>query len=293
MATSKSSKPVVKAPPTAKPVVQSTQPVESKPSGWQPSPENRAKANQLRILAVVFWVLAIAVECVAIFGLMLKKAVKIDPASDVMTHPFFGMMLSQNAYFFLLIALIIIAGILAVVGSLNWKKANRLDPASEQDKVRFFIQNQLGAIITLIAFIPLLVLVILDKNMKGAQKGIAIAIAALVLVGSTAAGTTINAPSQEQYNIDQQVVDKFTPDGNVYWVKGGYTYHLCQDSADLQHVSQDNQIYSGTLEQAHAAGKTSLANRNECGCDNANGADTCGLDLGAAAPAPQPTDQPS
>jgi len=257
-------------PKSTKKVVASTvTPTESGPS-WQPTPEARAQANKLRLIAIVAWVLAIAVECVAIFALMLRPSVKVDPNSTVVSHPFFGTLLSQNAYFGWLIALIIVAGLLAVFGSLTWKKANRLDPASKAEPVRFFIQNQLGAIISVIAFLPLLILVILDKNLQGAQKGIAVAIAAVVLAGSTVAGTSINAPSQEQYDKDQQVVMAINGKDEVFWVKGGYTYHLCQESSDLQHTSQDNQIYSGTTSQAHAAGKTRLADRKECGYDPAN-----------------------
>jgi len=54
-----------------------------------------------------------------------------------------------------------------------WKRANKHDPASREDKVRFFVQNQLGAIITLIAFLPLLAMVFLDKDMDPKTKKVA------------------------------------------------------------------------------------------------------------------------
>jgi len=282
MATSKPVKKVVQSD------IQTAETPSSDEPTWTPGPEAKAQANRLRLIAIALWVVAIAVECVAIFGLILKKPVQVDPTSAVKTYPFFGAQLSQNAYFGWLIALIILSGILAVLGSLTWKKANRLDPASTKDPVRFFIQNQLGAIIAMIAFIPLLILVIMDKNLKGAQRGIAIAVAAIVLGGATAAGTTINAPSVEQYNTDAQVVMAINGKDEVYWVKGGSVYHLCSTSTDLQQTSADNQIYSGTLDQAHAAGKTRLAYRNECGCDNTDKTGTCGLNL-----ANLPSDQPS
>ncbi|HQI71472.1 MAG TPA: hypothetical protein PLT47_12020, partial [Bacteroidales bacterium] len=57
-----------------------------------------------------------------------------------------------------------------IIGSLQWKKANRFDPASEKDKIRFFIQNQLGAIISIIAFLPLIILIFTNKNMTGSKK---------------------------------------------------------------------------------------------------------------------------
>ena len=46
--------------------------------------------------------------------------------------------------------------IFAIAGSLMWKAANKHDPARESEKARFFFQNQLGAIITVIAFLPCL-----------------------------------------------------------------------------------------------------------------------------------------
>ena len=255
----------------SKKVVQSNaQPAET--PGWQPRPEDRAKANRQRLIAIVLWVVSIALECVTIFALMLRGTIRVAPldGSDryVDRHPFLWMNLSQNAYFVWLVVLIVICGGLAIAGSQLWKKANKADPASEKNKLRFFVQNQLGMILAMIAFIPLLILVIMDKNLKGAQKGIAIGVAAVVLVATTFFGTEFNPSSSEQYGTEQQFVVGFTGEDQVYWVKGGSTYHLCTDSNDLQQDSKDNQIYSGTVGQAHAAGMDRLAWRNECGFDN-------------------------
>src|SRR5690625_4768862 len=95
------------------------------------SSEAKGKAKQLRLFAVLAWLIAIGGEIFAILKLI-----------------------SDEMLTWLIVA---IAGILilAVTGSLLWKKANRLDPASEKDKVRFFIQNQLGAIMAVLAFLPL------------------------------------------------------------------------------------------------------------------------------------------
>ena len=54
-----------------------------------------------------------------------------------------------------------------------WKAANKHDPASRADSARFFFQNQLGAIITVIAFLPLIVLILMDKDMDPKNKKIA------------------------------------------------------------------------------------------------------------------------
>jgi len=285
---------------TPKKVVQATNDPPAKTSGGggssvhQTAPENRSKGNQFRLIAIAFWVVAIVIELFLIFGLLLKKGVAVDPAApNTKVYPFLGMSLSQNAYFAWIVILIIVCGILSVIGSQFWKRANRLDPASEKDKVRFFVQNQLGAIIAMIAFIPILIIVILDKNLQGAQKGIAVAVAAIVLGGTTLAGAEFNPSSIENQSGQQQLVDQYgQPSGTVYWVKGGSVYHLCQASQDFSSAGTDaNPIYSGTLDQAINAGKTRLAYRNECNFDNSNKA-ADSWQNGAQTSEPTSTDTP-
>ncbi|MCL2783271.1 MAG: G-protein coupled receptor [Propionibacteriaceae bacterium] len=288
MATSNSSKNVVKS---------AQAPAENEPK-WEPRPEDRAQANKLRIFAIVCWVLAIALECVVIFGLLFKNAVSVNSGDDyVSVYPFLWMNLSQNALFVWCIVLIVICGVLAIIGSQLWKKANRLDPASVKQPVRFFVQNQLGAIISAIAFIPLVILVLLSKNLQGVQKGVVTGVAVVVLGASVAAGVTTNSPSQEQYNTESSFVVAQNGTDVVYWVKGGSTYHLCQDSTDLSRPSKDNQIYSGTVGQAHGAGMSRLALRNECGYDNSKGQSLSWTPSGTAPTNPadttEPTDTPS
>ncbi|HEU4849650.1 MAG TPA: hypothetical protein VFS93_04495, partial [Terrimesophilobacter sp.] len=123
-------------------------------SNWKPTAESKSKAGRFRIIAAVLWVLAIATEAFAIFWLLRQV-------------PF------ETWHLILLIGLLVVIAGLAIGGSLLWKKANRLDPASKKDKVRFFVQNQLGAIVTAIAFLPLIVMILLNKDMDGKQKGIA------------------------------------------------------------------------------------------------------------------------
>ena len=129
---------------TKKKITKVTDPVtkEMPTESFKPTPENKSKATQNRIIALVLWAGAIGLE---VFAILQLKKVPINMA--------------------LIIGLVVVIAVLAVIGSVLWKKANRLDPASEKDKVRFFIQNQLGAIIAALAFLPLIILALTNKNM--------------------------------------------------------------------------------------------------------------------------------
>ena len=115
---------------------------------FEASPEARAKAKQLRLFAFLAWIVAIAGQLYSIFYLI-----------------------SNETLVWLIVAIVSIL-ILAITGSTLWKKANRLDPASEKDKVKFFVQNQLGAIMGVLAFLPLVILILMNKDIDGKTKGI-------------------------------------------------------------------------------------------------------------------------
>ena len=197
---------------------------ETKP--FVASDESKKKKKTFRIIAILSWIVAIGFEIGAI--LLLRKA----PVSTTW-----------------LIVLIVADLIFAVIGSLLWKKSNRFDPASEKDKVKFFIQNQLGAIISVIAFLPLVILIFTNKNMNGKQKGLvgAIGIAALLIAGVV--GTDFNPPSQEQYSEQTAKVDSLTGGNHVYWTKSGKSYHLYQDCSYIN-TDKTNEIFEGTVAKA-------------------------------------------
>jgi hypothetical protein len=230
-------------------------------SNWKPTPEAKGKATTFRIIAAVLWVLAIGTEAFAIFWVL-----KQNPINMV-----------------LLIILLVVIGLLAVGGSLLWKRSNVLDPASKSEPVRFFVQNQLGAIITVVAFLPLIVLIFTNKNMSGQQKGIAGAIGIVLLLVAGYFGTSINPPSTEQYDQETSVVVGYTGQDLVFWTKEGQVYHLCQDVSDVNLTSKDNTIYSGTVAEAHAAGKSRLT--LEVDSELAQ----CGFAATSAPVAPSPT----
>lgn len=203
---------------------------------WVPTPEAKKQSTTFRIIAGVLWLLAIAGEAFAIFWVLRQVPVNIV----------------------LLIVLIVVIGALAVGGSFLWKKANRLDPASKEDKVRFFVQNQLGAIISVIAFLPLIILIFTNKEMDGRQKALAGIIAIVIGGAAIALGVDYNPPSVEQYTEESNTIEQLTGQDLVYWTKSGRVFHVCAEVPDVNKESKDGQIYEGTVADAHAAGKDRL-----------------------------------
>lgn len=217
---------------------------------WTPTAEAKSKATKLRLIAAGLWLLAIAGEAYAIFGVL-----NADDVNMV-----------------LLIALIVVIGILAIAGSLLWKKANRLDPARRSEPTRFFIQNQLGAIITAVAFLPLLVLILLNKDMSGREKALAGGIGVAVMLIAGYFGVDTNSPSVEQYTEERNTVEDIVGKDYVYWTKDGKVFHLCAEASDVNRESKDGRIFEGTVAQAHEAGKDRLTKKieqetRECGFD--------------------------
>ncbi|MFT4086514.1 MAG: hypothetical protein QM658_05060 [Gordonia sp. (in: high G+C Gram-positive bacteria)] len=202
---------------------------------WEASPEAKSTALKLRIGAAALWVLAIALEIFVIVWALVP-----DEAFD-------------NKRMWIVIGLVVLIGVITLIGSLLWKKANRYDPASEKDKVRFFVQNQLGVIITVLAFLPLIVLVLLDKNLSGKQKGVLGGVVAVVAVLVGIASADFNPPSTEQYSVETNVVKELTGKDEVYWVKGGSAFHVCRDVPDLSRSKAEN-IHTGTVAEAHQDG---------------------------------------
>ncbi len=196
------------------------------------SDESKSAAKKFRIFAILSWVAAIGFEIGAI--ILLQKAQFGDTWS------------AGNTW---LIVLIVADLIFAVIGSLLWKKANRFDPASEKEKIKFFIQNQLGVIIAVIAFLPLVILIFTNKNMNGKQKGIigAVAIVALLVAGIT--GIDFNPPSQEQYAEQTSEVETLSGKNSVYWTKAGTRYHLYSDCYRIN-TDRTDEIFNGSVAQA-------------------------------------------
>lgn len=199
---------------------------------FQATDEAKAQAKQLRLFAMLAWIVAIGGEVYAILQLL---------KSEMLT--------------WLIVAIVVIL-ILSVTGSLLWKKANRMDPASEKDKAKFFIQSQLGAIMAAIAFLPLIILILTDKNMDKKSKSIAGIVGIVALLIGGIAGVDFNPPSIEKYteqiNAQTDLVTDLTNGVNrVYWTPAGNKLHIFDD---CQHI-KNSVVSEGTVKDAWEARK--------------------------------------
>lgn len=192
------------------------------------NPKGRAKTK--RILAICFWLVAIFFEVVGI--LRLKDVINWFSS------------LSETT--FLIICLVLDLGFV-VAGSQFWKKANHIDPISEKDKTKFWIWNNLGTILSVIAFLPIIILVLSDKDMDKKSKGIVsvVAIIALLIAGFTS--YDYNPVSSEQLAQAQREVEAVSPDGIVYWAPHSKKYHV---DPDCPAFSNSETIYKGTVAMA-------------------------------------------
>lgn len=192
------------------------------------SEESKGKAKQLRLFALLAWIIGIAGQIFAIFKLI-----------------------SNETLIWLIVVMVVILA-LAITASLLWKKANRLDPASEKDKVRFFFQNQFGAIMGVLSFLPLVILIFMNKNIDGKTKGIAGSIAVVAMLIAGISGVDFNPPSVEKYTeeINQQTeqLKKINLENDlVYWTSAGNKYHIYED---CQHIKGRELISSGTVKES-------------------------------------------
>lgn len=234
--------------------------------GWKASDSAKSGATIKRVIAFILWGIAIALEGVGIWYLLTQIGTNVDG------EPIKGF-IPSDYLMWALIGLLVVIGILTIVGSQLWKAANQADPASRQEKFRFFVQNQLGAIIPLIAFVPIIVVILLNKNLDNKTKGIAGAVGAVVLVIAVLVGIEYNPASQEantedviegeianEGQVDEYtaIVTELTGADNVAWTPDGRVYHLCTDTSAVNQVSEANVIREGTVAEAHADGKEGL-----------------------------------
>jgi hypothetical protein len=239
----------------------------SEGDGWKASDSAKSGATTKRVIAFILWGLAIILEGVGIWYLLTQlRGTNVDGEPNTGFIP-------ADYLMWALIGLLVVIGILTIIGSQLWKAANQADPASRQEAFRLFVQNQLGAIIPLIAFVPIIILVLLNKNLDSKTKGIAGAVGAVVLVAAVLLGIEWNPASQEanteevvageianEGQVDEYtaIVTELTGGDQVAWTPAGRVYHLCDAVSAVNQESAANEIRTGTVADAHADGKVGL-----------------------------------
>ena len=197
---------------------------------WAATQDQKGTAKRLRIYAALAWVVAIGTE---VFGIVMLKQHKFDSGNLA-----------------LLIGILVVIAVFAIGGSLMWKAANRHDPASRADGFRFFVQNQLGAIITVIAFLPLLALIFLDKDMDPKNKKIAGGVGVVLALLATTIGIDFKPPSTEQYTQDMNQC--------AGQIKAGQPTTACSPevAAQAQAIARDSAaVVDATKTAANPAGQ--------------------------------------
>ncbi len=208
----------------------------------------REGAKPRRILAICLWLVGIFMEVIGI--LRLKDVINWLPN------------MSETTF---LIVCLVIDCIVVIIGSLLWKKANHIDPASEKNKTKFWIHNNLGTIISVIAFLPIIIFVLADKDMDKKNKTIVSVVAVILMLIAGVSSYDFNPISQEQLEKAQKEVlaskhYDTNADGEaiVYWAEHSKKYHVDKDCPALQNSEN---VYFGTVKAAYEKNLTEPCRR--------------------------------
>jgi hypothetical protein len=197
---------------------------------WRATHGQESAAKRLRLFAALAWIVAIGTE---VTGIVLLRQHKFDHGNLP-----------------LLIGLLVVIAVFAIAGSLMWKTANKHDPASKSEPTKFFIQNQLGAIITVIAFLPLIVLIFMDKDMDPKNKKIAGGIGVVLAAVAAFIGIDFNPPSVEQYTQD---MNKCAAEIKASQPTTDCSPEVADQAKDIARDS--NTVAEATKDAAHPAGQ--------------------------------------
>ncbi len=201
----------------------------------------KERAKTKRILAIVLWILAIAFEVIGI----LRLTDKINWFSSIDKVPFvIGAIVLDLAFF--------------IPGSLLWKKANHIDPRSEKNKAAFWTWNNLGTILSVLAFLPIIIFVLTNKDLDKKDKTIVTAVATVALIIAGISSYDFNPVSSEQLEKAQKEVIAEVGVDRVYWAPNSKKYHV---DPDCPAFSQSETIYEGTVADAYEKGLTDPCRR--------------------------------
>ena len=202
-------------------------------------PQKRATCK--RVWAIICWVIAIAFEVIGI--LKLTEVINWFSGLDITTF---------------LIICILLDLIFVIIGSLLWKKANHIDPASEKNKTKFWLWNNLWTILSVIAFLPIIILIFTDKDLDKRSKGLVGGIAIVALAIAGLASYDWNPVSMEWLERAEKEVLQVSPSGTVYRAEHSKKYHVDQDCPAF---SRSETVYEWTVRDAYERGLTDPCRR--------------------------------
>ncbi len=201
----------------------------------------KERGKKYRIFAILLWIVAIIFEVIGI----LRLSGTINWFANLSVTTFLIICIVLDLLFF-------------VPGSLLWKKANHIDPFSEKDKAKFWALNNLGTILSVLAFLPIIIAVLTNKDMDKKDKTIITAIAAIALVIAGVSSYDFNPISAEQLNHAEKEVMNVSGGNTVYWAPHSKKYHV---DPDCPAFSQSETVYEGTVKQAFEKGLTDPCRR--------------------------------
>jgi len=190
-------------------------------------------AGGLRCGAIICWLVAICFEVLGFLLYFDKIRLPLPTLAGI-------------------IGVLVLDLIFVIIGSQLWKKANRIDPASKKNPVKFFLWNNMGVIVCIIAFLPYIILIFTDKQNKLDKKTKAIAVVVgiiALLIGGLCSYDWNPISSEEKAAAEAAIT------GEVYWTQFGKVYHT---SADCSHLNNSDTLYQGDVDQAIADNKTRL-----------------------------------
>ena len=190
-------------------------------------------ASGLRAGAIILWVVAFIFEILAYLVLIGKINLNFIPT------------------LWQLIIFLVLDLVCVIIGSQLWKKANHIKPASEKNKVKFWLWNNMGVIVCVICFLPIIILMLTNKELDKKTKVIAVVVAVIALLIGGVASYDFNPVSQEQLEAAETALG----DETVYWAPFGKVYHTHEDCGALNHTDT---LTAGTVDQAVAANRTRL-----------------------------------
>ncbi len=197
------------------------------------SAANKSSAATKRIFCAILWVIALASE---IGSILILNGTWYVP---------------DDKFTLFLIGLIVIDLVLVVIGALLWKSANRLDPPSKKNKLTFYLWSQMGLIAAIICFLPLIILLLKNKDMDAKTKKLVSIVAGVALVIAALLSIDFSPTSSEDLAAAQELAMEVN-DGTAYWTQFGKSYHLDPNCHTLLNSST---IYEGTIEEAFAANR--------------------------------------